>query len=163
MSSTVDSPRLSDIIPLPTKENIIMGYCITMDIQDLYIPLENVSKALKAINALHKDQKTIVKKGGIPTVYSYSWVDTPPEGGFKSLEEAFDAWRYSAHNEDGNCVVDYFTGEKLGNCNVLWEAVAKYVNPKAIITCRGEDGAQWRWIFKDGKFKEQTSKVIWED
>ena len=148
-----------------------MGYCITMDISNLTISEENIPKALKAINALHKDQKTVVKNGGggmscgggRETVYSYSWVDTPPEGGFKSLEDAFDAWRYSAHDADGDCVVDYFTGEKLGNCDVLWKAIAKYVNPKAEIRCRGEDGAQWRWIFKEGKFKEQDGEVIWKD
>ena len=148
-----------------------MGYCISMEISDLHIPLENVSKALKAINALHKDQATIVKNGGggsssgggKPTIHFYSWVDNPPEGGFKSLEEAFEAWRYSARNDDGDCVVDYFTGEKLGNCDVLWKAIAKYVNPKAEIRCHGEDGAQWRWIFKEGKFKEQSGDVIWKD
>ena len=147
-----------------------MGYCITMDISRLTISLENVPKALKAINALHKDQKTVVKNGGGGmstcggnTSYSYSWVDQPPSGGFKTLEEAFEAWRYSAVNEDGTCVVEFFTGEKLGNCDVLWKAIAKYVNPKAEIRCRGEDGAQWRWIFKGGKFKEQSGEVIWKD
>lgn len=144
-----------------------MGYCITMDISKLYIPLEKSQKALNAINALFKDQETVVKNGGggmscgggKPTVYSYSWVSNPPEGGFKSLEEAFAAWRYSAANDDGNCVVEYFTGEKLGNCDVLWKALAKFVNHDAEIVCKGEDGAIWKWVFEGGKFKELEGVV----
>jgi hypothetical protein len=148
-----------------------MGYCISMDISNLHIPLENVSKALKAINALHKDQATIVKNGGggsssgggKPTVHFYSWVDNPPEGGFKSLEEAFEAWRYSASNQDGNCVIECFNGEKLGDCETLWRALEKLVSPTGKIHCRGEDGMEWKWVFKGGKFKEVTSTRVWED
>ena len=146
-----------------------MGYCISMEISKLTIAKENVSKALKAINALHKDQATMKKNGagggswraGKETVH-YSWVDQPPEGGFNDLVSAFDAWRYhAAVNDDGSVEVMHFNGEKLGNCDVLWKALQKLVPPKAEIRCRGEDGAQWRWIFQDGKFKEQDGEVIW--
>jgi hypothetical protein len=144
-----------------------MGYCIEMDVNDLIIPQKHMAKALSDINALHKDQATIIKNhgGGMSTcggktTYSYSWVDQPPEGGFKTLVEAFDAWRYEARiTENGDCLVDAFQGEKLGDCHVLWSAVAKYVNPKAWIHVKGEDGDQWKWEFKKGKFKEFKGKV----
>ena len=145
-----------------------MGYCVSMEIENLNIPLEKVKDALKAINALFEPK--LMKgqasggsySGGKQTDWNYSWVDKPADGGFKNLEEAFDAWRYSASNQDGSCEIECFTGEKLGDDPILWAAVAPFVNPKAVITCRGEDGAQWRWIFKGGKFKEQMGKVVWE-
>jgi len=147
-----------------------MGYCISMEITDLFIIKEKAAQALMAINALHKDQTTIVKNGGggmsmcgKSTVYSYSWVDAPPQDGFKSLEEAFDAWRYNASIQDGKCVINCFNGEKLGNCDVLWSALAKFVNPSAEIHCKGEDGMEWKWVFKGGKFKEVSSTRVWED
>jgi len=148
-----------------------MGYCISMEVCKLVIAKENVSKALKAINALHKDQATIVKNhgGGMSmcggkTTYSYSWVDQPPEGGFKDLVSAFKAWRYcAAANDDGSVEVMHFNGEKLGNCDVLWKALQKLVPSNAEIRCRGEDGMQWKWTFKGEKFKEVDGKVVWED
>jgi hypothetical protein len=148
-----------------------MGYLVNMEVKNLTISKENVSKALAAINALHTDQETMKKNGagggswggGKETVH-YSWVGNPPEGGFKSLVDALDEWRYTAMpNDDGSIEVMHFNGEKLGNCEVLWRALEKLVPPGAEIQCRGEDGCQWRWVFKGGKFKEQTSKVVWED
>jgi len=148
-----------------------MGYCIDMEVKKLTITKENVSKALEAINALHKDQATMKKNGagggswcaGKETVH-YSWVTQPPEGGFQSLVEAFDAWRYTAMvNDDGSVEVMHFNGEKLGNCDVLWKALEKLVPPTAEIHCRGEDGMQWKWTFKGGKFKEVAARTVWED
>jgi hypothetical protein len=149
-----------------------MGYCIEMDINDLIIPQKHVAKVLEAINALHKDQATIRKNGGGGASWcggketvSYSWVDQPPEGGFRTIAEAFNAWRYdvltgeNVTGNSGDCVVDSFQGEKMGDCPVLWSAIAKYVNPKAYILVVGEDGDQWKWIFKGGKFKELKGKV----
>lgn len=145
-----------------------MGYCVDMTINNLFIPLEKVNDALKAINALHNLQTMKDNQcgggtfqGGKQTNWSYSWVDNPPTGGFKSLEEALDAWRYTASNQDGNCVVEYFNGEKLGDDTTIWEALAPFVNPKAEIACRGEDGALWKWVFNNGKFKELSGTVTY--
>jgi hypothetical protein len=147
-----------------------MGYCISMEVCKLVIAKENVSKALEAINALHAPALMKKQAGGGSwhpngdRTYHYSWVDQPPEGGFKDLVSAFDAWRYTAAvNDDGSVTVMHFDGEKLGDCQYLWTALQKLVPPTAEIRCRGEDGMQWKWKFKGGKFDEVAGKVVWED
>lgn len=147
-----------------------MGYSITMEISNLYIPEKNVEAALKAINDLHKSQKTIEENAGgsllcmhgQTTVIGYSWVNNPPVGGFTSLKEALASWRYEANEEAGDYVIEYFTGEKLGNCNVLWNALAPFVNPEAEIVCHGEDGAFWKHIFQNGELQTLHGRIIFE-
>jgi hypothetical protein len=146
-----------------------MGYCINMEVKHLTLAAENVSKALKAINDLHDVDQMKKQAGGGSfgpdgRTYHYSWVSNPPEGGFTDIVKALHAWRYEARIlADGSVEVLHFNGEKLGDCQYLWTALQKLVDPNSEIQCRGEDGCQWRWVFKGGKFKEQTSKLIWED
>jgi hypothetical protein len=146
-----------------------MGYCISMEVHKLTIAKENVSKALEAIHALH-DPDVMKKHAGGGSwhpngdrTYHYSWVRSPEVGGFKSLEDALEAWRYeAATNEDGSVEVMHFNGEKLGDCEHLWRALEKLVPPTAEMICRGEDGHHWKWVFTGGKFKEIEGKVVWE-
>lgn len=143
-----------------------MGYYVSMDISNLTITKKNIAKALKAINALF-EPATIKKQGsggsyegGKQTKWNYSWV-TFPDGGFKSLKDALNEWRYETNElPNGDLEVDYFTGEKLGDDPVLWEALAKYLTDGAIY-CRGEDGALWCWEIKNGKFKELDGTVTY--
>ena len=144
-----------------------MGYCVTMDVSNLSIPKDKKEDALKAINALHdpelmqKQAGGGVWKAGGERTYHYSWVTNPEDGGFKDLVEAIKEWRYEAYeDEDGNVHIEYFTGEKLGNCNVLWKALAQYLTD-GHIDCRGEDGALWRWEIKNGTFKELDGTVTY--
>jgi hypothetical protein len=143
-----------------------MGYCVTMEISNLVIRKEVIDEALKAINDLFKPA-TLKKQasggsysGGKQTHWSYSWV-TYPEGGFKALEEALQGWRYASHiNDNGDLEIDMFEGEKLGDDQYLWKALAKYLTDGAIY-CRGEDGALWCWEIKHGKFKELDGTVTY--
>jgi hypothetical protein len=133
-----------------------MGYCISLEIDNMLIPKENEQKALDAINALMaKKNKTFGAH--------YSWVNPPAGGSFKSLVEALDEWRYHAVDSTDGIVIDYFNGEKLGDCAVLWTALQELVNPEGEIYCTGEDGDKWKWTFKDGKFKETRGRIVWDD
>lgn len=53
--------------------------------------------------------------------------------------------------------------EGMRNCEVLFEALAPYVNEGSFIECQGEDGAMWRYVFRDGKVKEIQPKIVWEE
>lgn len=143
-----------------------MGYYVTMDISKLVIRSEVQKEALKAINDLF-ELDTIKKHGsggsysdGKQTAWNYSWVIFP-EGGFKSLKEALEKWRYETNElPSGDLEIAMFTGEKLGDDHVLWKALAKYLTDGAIY-CRGEDGALWCWEIKNGTFKELDGTVTY--
>jgi hypothetical protein len=143
-----------------------VGYYVEINVNDLHIAKENVAKALAAINALHAPDLMKKQAGGgcSDGTKWYSWVGNPPEGGFTDLVDAIKSWRYEAAlNDDGSVEVLHFKGEKLGDCQILWAALAPFVNHKAEIFCKGEDGAQWKWTFKKNKFKEVFAQVAWED
>ena len=144
-----------------------MGYCVSIEVIGIEIPRRKVKACREAINALFAP-KTIKKLGGGMSAGEprYSWVDQPPEGGFKSLVDAFRAWRYSATVKDnGNVVIEYFNGEKWGDDETLYATIAPFVkNGKTIsqIRCHGEDGCHWRFAFVKGSVTEQRGMVVYE-
>jgi hypothetical protein len=73
-------------------------------------------------------------------------------------------WRYDASlSEEGDVVIDWFAGEKLGDDGILWDALAPAVEEDSQIQCRGEDGALWRWYFEHGTVIEQDGKVVYRE
>jgi hypothetical protein len=50
---------------------------------------------------------------------------------------------------------------KCGQEKLLFKNIAEFINPTAVITAVGEDGAQWRWTFKKGVFTEEFGKTIY--
>jgi len=43
------------------------------------------------------------------------------------------------------------------------QGLSKYVTTDSQIQCRGEDGAIWRWYFKDQNVIEQQGKIVFDD
>lgn len=127
-----------------------MGYGVKYEINDVVIPEKSVPDCLAAINALHLD-------------LHYAWVGDPPAGGFKTLVEAFRAWRFSATDNDSDIVLEYFNGEKLGDEECLFRAIAPYViqEEDPSIFALGEDGTQWRYLFNGRKLIEQRAHIEW--
>ena len=151
-----------------------MGYCVEMNCQ-ITIPKRKAGACLKAINALHTDENLLKKASGgsfggnsaslpIREQRCYAWVSNPPEGkGFKDLKTALGEWRYDVHvDPKGDIHVDYFNGEKWGDDEVLYDAIAPFVTKDGSIECRGEDGAQWRYLFNGKEAKQQSAKISWE-
>lgn len=133
-----------------------MGYYVGMEI-DFTIPKFEQAKCLKEINSLHTSNNLIryahggsCNPEGIRQRW-YSWVSNPPENGFSSLVEAFEAWRYEAKlQENGDLNVYQFTGEKWGDDEVLWVTIAPFVAPKGFISVYGEDNSEWHYEFEHG-------------
>jgi len=123
-----------------------MGYCITVECNGMVIPKAKVKKALAAINA--------IKPG------RYSWVDHT--GDFESLEDALSEWRYGAVEEDnGNVTIECFNGEKSGDDEKIWQALAPFMKAGAEVEYHGEDGAQWKYVFDGKTYKELNRSTDW--
>ena len=81
----------------------------------------------------------------------------------RHIEDALKAWRWNGDfDQDGNLLLVYFLGEKLGDETHLFSAIAPFVEDGGYIEMQGEDGCLWRWLFKDGKLTEQTGRVTFE-
>ena len=68
--------------------------------------------------------------------------------------------RYAVCIEDEVYKIDYLSGEKIGNDFDVFRLIAPYIND-GYIEILGEDGAKWRWIFKDGICSEIYPNVEW--
>jgi hypothetical protein len=136
-----------------------VGYHMELMDQSIFIPKENKEFALQAIKNL-VGKETIVDSGGP----HFAWVSTDGFLRAKTLQEAMCEWRWDiSEDEDGN--VDYisFGGEKSGDDEILFRAIAMYVKPGSFIEMQGEDGYRWRWVFDGDTCKEKSGKIVWED
>lgn len=145
-----------------------MGCCIDVAVHNVVIPADKAKDCLDAINGLHQDVVMWERGssgnwvGGERVGASYSWVINPGVDGFTSLVEALVAWRWDASERiDGNVVIRYFTGERAGDEDVLFEAIAPYMEPGGYIMFHEEDGAVWRYLFEDGNLYEQDAIISW--
>lgn len=93
----------------------------------------------------------------------FSWVDTDEFLNAKTLEDAMWAWRWQIESDDlGDIYCIMFEGEKIGNDDILFGAIAPFVEAGSFIEMQGEDGAMWRWSFDGKTMTEQNAKVTWE-
>jgi hypothetical protein len=139
-----------------------MGYSVDIACDKVVIPAAKVQDCLRAVNGLFTPEALKALKENAPFGH-YSWVDDLPEGGFQHLFDAFAAWRYEAYNRDGDVCLRCFTGEKWGNDEVLFNAIAPFVQEGGEIRCIGEGNYQWKYVFKGGKCRELEGKVVYED
>ena len=122
-----------------------MGYYMHVEESSFEIKKENVGAALAAIKAIPD------KKGGFP---EFSWVNRTFRAA-TSLQEAMSEWRWPiALDKDGNVTEIEFSGEKFGDDELLFVAIAPHVTSESYIMMRGEDDHGWQWLFRDGKLYE---------
>ena len=134
----------------------MMGYYINMLDSNFVIKKENFEKALESLKSVFVPENM--------TCYDYingkeyphfSWVSTKLVLESKTLEEALEEIRYeSKYDSDGNICRIEFTGEKYGDEDIFFAALAPYVEPGSFVSFEGEDGERWQWKFTDGKVEE---------
>ena len=129
-----------------------MGYCITQTGANFTIKEQNFKPAYRAI----KHQMSGVV---------YRWSNgTDWFNGLRDLYAVLEFWRYepTLDEESGDMIGINFTGEKIGDENLLFQVIAPFVEKGSFIEMVGEDGAQWRWVFDGKTCKEVIPKISWE-
>lgn len=66
-------------------------------------------------------------------------------------------------DNEGNITDIDFVGDKLAGDKAMFQKIAPLVRDGSVIEMEGEDGAQWKWVFKDGKCKEIKATLVWEE
>lgn len=132
-----------------------VGYCIDQIDDDFFIPSDKFDDVLKAIRSLNGQQTCESYVNGVHTPTHFSWVDYD----FwkkDSLDETLRAWRWTPEVVVGgnkDIVGLQFDGEKLGDEDILFTAIAPFVEDGSSITVQGEDGFVWSWVFENGKVR----------
>ena len=129
-----------------------MGYYIeNRAVEGFIIKEENIEKAVKALNDLGESNVRL------------SWVCEDVLANETNIVELMDECRWNGFiNDDGDYELEYFTGEKYGSDDTIFNVLAPFVEEGAYIEMQGEEGELWRWKFTDGQCKEITPKITWE-
>lgn len=126
-----------------------MGYCIDVTVK-VKIPKEKKAEIFAAFKKLEERSKT------------YRWVNE----GFADLgtvKALFEEWRYDCIlSTKGYYLINSFSGEKLGDDEDLWKALAPLVLDGSYVKFSGEDHAQWKYIFKNGKLEEKHGRTVYD-
>jgi hypothetical protein len=133
-----------------------MGYCMSQKNAKFKIKASKRAKVLNAIKGLH-GKESIHDSGG----RHFSWVDHNFHK-LNDLADIFRAWRWEITEEAGDVVNISFSGEKLGDDGILFEAIAKYVEKGSFIEMEGEDDSIWRWEFNGKTCRENYGTVTYD-
>lgn len=81
-----------------------------------------------------------------------------------TVAEILEAWRWEAQCDPttGDLTHLLFFGEKLGDEETLFQALAPFVDRGSFIEMHGEDGELWRWVFDGQHMREQFPQMTWE-
>lgn len=128
-----------------------MGYCIELVDHRFKIEKNNIDKAFATLKDFMKTQTRL------------AWVTPSIVVNSDDVFEAFDEIRYPlAENNNGDYILDYFNGEKLGDDEKILNSFAKYVVPGSYFEFSGEDGNLFRFVFDGEKCETKYPKVIWD-
>ena len=142
-----------------------MGYCMNMQDSSFHIPEASFSDALAAIKSVMNIADKM-RGGSLERVVEarkwYSWVNTDAVLASETLLEAMRVWRWKpCVSDSGDIDGISFLGEKSGQDEVLFEAIAPFVKRDSYICMHGEDGALWRWHFDGVHCLNQNGKVVY--
>lgn len=131
-----------------------MGYGIRMHCMSFKIKDANKKAALQAIRSLWN-------KGRHDGRFSWVSEDFNEIG---TLEKMLEEWRYepTTDPETGDITKIDFIGEKYGDCEVMFKAIAPYVEAGSVLEYLGEDGDKWRYKFNGKTMEKVKPKVVWE-
>ena len=137
-----------------------MGYYMSQVDADFFIAKENFPEVIKAIHQMDFDGSWVRVPNG------WHQREALTRSNFRDttdLEEIFNCWRWEIFfDEDDNVMDISFRGEKLGDDELLFRAIAPYVRKGSFIQMNGEGTDQWRWVFNGVSCYEQHPTVIWD-
>lgn len=134
-----------------------MGRYIYVKEQKFCIKAENHPKVMEAIRSLE----------GKETIFDYEphfmFILTKEVKAAKNISDLFKAWRWEIEfDSSGDIGYLQFIGEKLGDEDIFFEAIAPYVESGSYIQVFDDDGEIWRWCFEQGKMLIKNAKISFD-
>lgn len=154
-----------------------MGYYIQTPQTSFAIRTDNLPRFFDLVSNLMSDEN--VEENGNGGSYAnggktqswYSWVSTEnvrKAVADRDIVRIFEEWGYELdfiNEENGESIyrLDIRGGEaKIGDEETFFAAIAPVVVHGCFVDVRGEDDAEWRWLWENGKFYSQDvfSKTV---
>ena len=137
-----------------------MGYMMHELKAQVHISRSDHACALAAIKKLHGRETCELHDNA-----HFMWInDSSAFLNAETLDEALQVWRWpiAETDEAGNIVELYFRGEKYGDEDLLFAAIAPFVGHGSEIMMAGEDGIVWRWFFADRTVRKEFGRVVFD-
>jgi hypothetical protein len=135
-----------------------MGYCIELIESNFVIEKSNTTNI---VNALKDFAKNFTDEYNDDRIM---WVDKENIIDSDNIEEIFEEIRYPLIKDNNeNYTIDYFCGEKLGDDFEIFKVIAPYIVDGSYLEYLGEDGEQWKYIFKNGECKVKSIKKSYDE
>lgn len=129
------------------------GNCIEMTESNFAIKKGNFEAALKSLKDVFvlENMSCYDYVSGKGKKYPhFSWVITENVLESTNLREALSEIRFTAvYDQDGNICNVEFTGEKYGDEEIFFNALAPYVEPGSYLRFKDKDGNTWKWLFEN--------------
>ena len=151
-----------------------MGYYMDQMDSKFFVAAEHILAMVTAIHALasrHELMGGASYQNGEIVSRHFSWVNNDFVD-CHDVKELFRKWGWSIELKDKNIVSIFFEGDKMGDDEVLMQAIAPYVEAGSYIEMRGEDSiphrvawqayTTWRWCFDGKTMVEKYPTITWE-
>ena len=142
-----------------------MGYVIFVLETNFRVAKENTNAVLAAAKELCIHQPILPLSGGrrtaTPVTRNFAFVRGDEVLRAWNIYEALREWRWLPIIDDNDSIEDLeFLGEKRGDDQTLFEAIAPFVEAGSYIVVAGEDGKVWRWRFDGEKCHYEIGKIV---
>jgi len=126
-----------------------MGYYMTQMDTDFKISANKFPALIQSVKSL-------------PRQSTYAWVNMEYANA-NNIEDIFNYWRWEVTLDESGDIVDiYFSGEKMGDDEIFFKAIAPFVEPDSFIQMRGEGDDMWRWFFDGKNCIEKYATITWD-
>jgi len=140
-----------------------MGYYVNIEAVNWLLPIAHEDAALQILKDLNKPANDHLKRGGRfsggkETAKWYSWMPEDYDKTVTSVSEVLEMLGFDTKiDPEGTRILAY--DSKTGQEDLFVNAIAEFVEPGSFIDWRGEDGAFWRWEFRDEKMRTLEGRV----
>jgi len=142
------------------QKEAFMGYCVHLSGQKFRIPANKIESCLGGmLNTDNKWLQSAVKDAKKHIKY---FDHIPPL--LKLIELASNIWGFKfTPSTDGEIDKISFELEKRGDFDGFCNAVAAHVESGSYLEFTGEDSERWRYVFRDGSWKNVKPVVTWPE
>ena len=142
-----------------------MGYVIFVLETNFRVAKENTDAVLAAAKELCTHQPILPLSGGrrtaTPVTHDFAFVSGDVVLNAWNVYDALREWRWlPIIDDDGNIEDLEFLGEKRGDEQTLFDAIAQFVEAGSYIVVAGEAGKVWRWRFDGERGHYELGKVV---
>ncbi len=138
----------------------IMGIKIFVLSSNVHIKKEHFTNVLASLPKLQGQETT-----GSPENRHFMWLPCCNLADVQTLKKMRALWRWPFEmNEDGDIDALFFTGEKRGDENLFFAAIAPYVSSGSEIVVLSEGDGEgykvWRWLFNGQACQKQNGHMF---